>query len=377
MSDSQSHFNVMKNIQRHISQLKQWYPERVIIAVGEYPSEILLNSETTTGSNAPILVLIGKTSEDVVKLNTQIANLCNVIGINTEDAMHFWYSIFHELENNDSFNIQLKNCFLHKVHNAVILSSAWDGIGSGVLPLLTAKLKSWGVKSMVLTVLPSKVQPTVAHFNALSSVGLEASEGDSPILLIDRECLENYVGVNRKGSIVKGKVAANDILELLFARKTLVDELISLSRSFYSKFFALLLSTGASLRIYGSLENMFRTALLRPLVKFDLSKVSVLYALLRIPVHLRDKLPKEEIELVIADWFKDSSNLKSIQVCEPIYVDDFSDRVDVIMFVGGFGLGDIFAPISQKVIKLKNDAVKKGFMSEDLWRNIADELTES
>jgi polyhydroxyalkanoate synthesis regulator phasin len=47
------------------------------------------------------------------------------------------------------------------------------------------------------------------------------------------------------------------------------------------------------------------------------------------------------------------------------------------MFVGGFGLGDIFAPISQKVIKLKNDAVKKGFMSEDLWRNIADELTES
>ncbi|MGB9740246.1 MAG: hypothetical protein ACPLW5_00605 [Candidatus Bathyarchaeales archaeon] len=328
-------------------------------------------------SNDLILVLIGKTPQDLNKLKNQVSDLCNFVDIRTEDAAHFWYSIFQELENNHSFDIQLKNYFLHKVHNVVVVSSTWDGIGSGVLPLLASKLKSWGVSSIILTVLPSKVQPTVAHFNALSSVGLEVYGGEYPILLIDRECLENYVGVNRKGSIVKGKAFVNEILELLFARKTLVDELKSLSKSFDSKFFAILLSTGASLRIYESLENIFRVALLRPLLKFDLSKVSVLYALLRIPVRLRDKLSREEVELTIADWFKDSPNLKSIQVCEPIYTDDTSDRIDVMTFVGGFDLSDIFAPISRKVIKLKNEAVKKGFMSEELWRNIVGCLTES
>lgn len=377
MSDSETPFDVMKNIQKHISQLKQWYPEVAVIGVGEYPIGTLIGGGITFGGKDLILVFIGKSSEDIAKLNSHAADLCKTIDVHTEDATHFWYSVFHELENNESFNIQLKNYFIHKVHNAVVLSSTWDALGSGLLPLLTSKLKSWGVRSIVLGVLPSKVQPTVDHFNALSSVGLEAYEGEFPILLIDRECLENYVGVSRRGSIVKGKAVVNDILELLFVRKNLVDELISLSRSFDLKFFAPLLSTGASLRIYDSLENIFRAALLRPLVKFDISKVSVLYAVLRIPVHLRDRLTKEEVELAIADWFKDSPNLKSIQVCDPIYVDDASDRIDALMLFGGFDLSEVLAPVSQKVIKLKNEAVKKGFMSDDLWRNIVDSLAVS
>jgi hypothetical protein len=375
MSDLETPFDVIKNIQKHISQLKQWYPEVAVIGVGEYPIGILIGGENTLGSKDSIFVFIDKNSEDIAKLSSHAANLYKTIDVHIGDATHFWYSVFHEFEDDESFNIQLKNHFIHKAHNAVILSSTWDALGSGLLPLLTSKLKAWGVRSIVLGILPSKVQPAVAHFNAISSVGFEASEGEFPILLINRECLENYVGVSRRGSIIKGKAVINDILEFLFVRKNLVDELISLSRSFDLKFLAPLLATGASLRIYGTLENIFRAALLRPLVKFDISKVSVLYAVLRIPVHLRDRLTEEEVELVIADWFKDSPDLKSIQVCDPIYVDDVSDRIDVLMLVGGFDLSEVFAPLGQKVIKLKNEAVKKGFMSDGLWRNIVDSLS--
>ena len=62
----------------------------------------------------------------------------------------------------------------------------------------------------------------------------------------------------------------------------------------------------------------------------------MLYVLVRMPSSLKDKLPRGKIELAIASWFKEKANLKSIYIAEPIYVEDTSDRIDLVLFVGGF-----------------------------------------
>ena len=51
---------------------------------------------------------------------------------------------------------------------------------------------------------------------------------------------------------------------------------------------------------------------------------------------MKDKLPRAKIELAVATWFKEKANLKTIYITEPVYVDDASDRIDVVLFVGGF-----------------------------------------
>jgi len=94
------------------------------------------------------------------------------------------------------------------------------------------------------------------------------------------------------------------------------------------------------------------------------------------PLQLKDKLPRGKIELAIANWFKERSHLKSIYISEPIYVEDVGDRIDVVMFVGGFDVTEMFTSLEKKVSALKGQAIKKGFMKEDEWRGIVKNLVE-
>jgi hypothetical protein len=256
------------------------------------------------------------------------------------------------------------------------VSSVWDGIGSALLPSLSSQLKVLNINSVSLAVLPSKLQPPDVHFNAFSSIGISASMDSTPVLLINRDNLENYVGVNRKGVNITGNMWLNYLLELLFAKETLVQELSELSRSFNIKIFTVLSATGASLRIYGSVENVLASALLRPLLTFDLSSASVLYVLLRIPSQLKIKLPREKIELSIVNWFKDKASLKSIYFSDPIYVEDASDRIDIVVFVGGFDVTEMFTSMEKDIDVIKGDAIDRGLISEEEWQGIVKSLIE-
>ena len=95
------------------------------------------------------------------------------------------------------------------------------------------------------------------------------------------------------------------------------------------------------------------------------------------PLRLRNKLPRGKIELIVADWFKKKANLSSIYVSEPIYVEDLSDRIDAVMFVGGFDLNEAFAPLEKKVTAAKNQAVKKGWIKEEEWLGMVKSLMPS
>ena len=145
--------------------------------------------------------------------------------------------------------------------------------------------------------------------------------------------MKTYEGVDRQGEPIKGNMVANYMINLFLAKETLVDEVTELSRTFNSKLFTVLLVTGASYKIYGSLENMLNAALLKPFLTFDLSSVSVLYVLLRMPLSLKDKLPRGKIELAITNWFGEKANLQSIYVTEPIYTEDMTDRIDVTLLI--------------------------------------------
>jgi hypothetical protein len=271
----------------------------------------------------------------------------------------------------------LKNKLADKQRDAVIVSSIWDGVGGALLSALISQFAEWNTSSVALAVLPSKVQPSDVHFNAFASMGMSMSKESTPVVLIDRDRLEGYMGVDRNGSTIEGNDVANYLLELMLTKDTLVQELSELSRAFNIKIFTILATTGASFKIYGSLENILNAALFNPLLTFDLSTTSVLYVLLRMPLQLKDKLPRGKTELAVASWFKKRASLNSIYVTEPVYVEDVSDRIDLVMFVGGFDLTERFTSMEKKVNATKNQAIKKGWIKEDEWRGIVKSLIEN
>src|SRR5208283_2922227 len=322
-------------------------------------------------------ILLGKSSDEIFKWIPKDFDPLLVLGF--EDAnidTHFWYNVLPFISQDEALIEGLKKKPIEKLHSAIMVASVWDGIGSASLPTLISKLKASNINSLSLAILPSKIQPIDAYFNSLASLGMCAAGDAATLVLLDRDLLEKYEGVDRNGSLIKGNMVANYLVNLLLAKETLVQEISELSRTFNVKMYSFLLTTGASIKIYGSLENMLNAMLLKPLLTFDLSSASLLYVLLRMPISLKDKLPRGKIELATAGWFKEKANLKSIYITEPIYVEDSSDRIDVILFVGGFDTAKMFTDLDKKVKSMKNRAVEKGFLKEEDWQAIMKNLEE-
>jgi hypothetical protein len=367
MKDSKDTFDVLASVEKHIESLKPLLPRQAVVCIGEYPIKVFVKGGIAKG---PLSIFVEKSNDEIYKWLPEGFDPYFVLDL--EDAKvktHFWYNIMPYISKDNSVVENLKKKSLEKFHGTIIFSSIWDGLGSASLPSFVSKFIDSNINSLSIAVLPYKVQPADAHFNSYAALEMFQTIDGATAILLDRDYLENFEGVDRQGEPIKGNIVANYMINLFLAKETLIDEVTELSKTFNSKLFTVLLVTGASYKIYGELENMLNAALLKPLLTFDLSSVSVLYVLLRMPLSLKEKLQRGKVELAITKWFGDKANLKSIYVTEPIYTEDMTDRVDVTLLLGGFDTTQMFAHMKKKVVSLKNQAVEKGWMTED-WQVI-------
>ncbi len=366
--------DISASIMKHIAMLKPMFPRRTVISVGNYSSQILFKS-TIIGKNEDLVTFfIQKTKEDTSKPTQSSIETNDLISIDEKADTHYWFNVQQYIAEHDAIVEKLKSKPIDKLDGAIMVASTGEGVGSALLADLTARFKEGNVNSVAFAILPSRLQPPDAYFNALWSMATCASKGLTQIL-IDRDALEAYVGVDRKGAILKGNSVLNYIIELALAKEQFVQEFFELSKSFNLKMFSVLAATGASLKIYGSLKNILDTALLRSFAAFDLSTASMLYVLVRVPLQLKEKFPQSQIELLVDEWFKDKTNLESAHVSEPLYVDDGSDRIDIIMFVGGFDLASMVSSADKKVKEIKAYAAKNGYIKEKEWQELMKSLT--
>jgi hypothetical protein len=369
MRDGKDTFDVLSSIQNHIKTLKPILPKQAIICVGEYPIKTIFNKPNGDEMEQPLSILIGNSSDEIYTWVPKVFKPNLVLGF--EDAnvnTHFWYDVLSFISKDEILTEALKKKPFQKLHGALLLASVWDGVGSALLPTLISKFKASNMNSLSIALLPSKVQPVDAYFNTVASLGMCMSIDGTTVVLMDRDHVESYEGVDRDGYPIKGNAVATYLINMLLAKDTLAQEVSELSRTFNIKIFTVLFASGASLRIYGSLENMLNAIMLKPLLSFNLSSSSILYVLLRMPASHKDKLPRGKIELSIASWFKEKANLKSIYIAEPIYVEDTCDRIDMALFIGGFETTQMFADFEKKVRGLRSRAVQKGLVKKNDWK---------
>jgi hypothetical protein len=375
MKDEKSNFDVLMSIERHIEALKSLLPKQAMVCIGEYPIKMVLK-EPTANREGILPILVDKSSEDIYQWIPKGFDPFFVWGF--EDSKldtHFWHNVQETVMKNNAIIDALKKKSSEQLRSAIIIASVWDGVGSATLPTLISKFQKANFDSLSVAIMPSKIQPPDAHFNAYAALQLCAATEGSTVLLLDRDQLESYEGVDRKGELIKGNKVLNYLLNLFLEKEALVNEISELSRTFNTKFFSSIVITGASNKIYGSLENMLNAAWIKPLLGFDLPSASLLYVLIRMPTSLKDKLTRSKIELDISNWFKNKTSFQSIFITEPIYTDDMTDRIDAVLFVGGFDTSNLLSALQKKVEPLKNKAVAKGFMTED-WQLIVPKIEE-
>jgi len=375
MNDGKTTFDVLESIKHHIETLKPMLPKQAIVCIGEYAIKTFFKQPNPSKTEENLPILIGKSSDEILKWAPKGFDPHIAIGFEDQKIdTHFWYTVLPFFSTDDALIDVFKKKPIEKLTGAIILATVWDGIGSASLPTLITKFKASKINSLSIAILPSKVQPTDTNFNTLASLGMCAGIEGATILLIDRDNLENYEGVDREGSLIKGNIVTNYLINLLLPKETVAQEISELSRTFNVKMYTLLLATGASLKIYGSLENILDATLLKPLFNFDLSSASLLYVLLRMPTSLKDKLPRGKIELAIAGWFKDKAKLKSIYITEPIYVEDTTDRIDIALFIGGFTTKTMFIDMETKIKSLRSRALQKHAIKKEEWQALMKNL---
>ena len=367
MRESKSTFNVLASVEKHIEALKPLLPRQAIVCIGEYPIKTLLK-EPGIAKDGPLPILIDKSSDEIYKWIPRGFRAHHVLGFEDEKVeTHFWFNILPTIAKDETVLDSLKRRSIEKLHGALIFASTWDGMGSAGMPAFISKLKASSINSFSIALLPSKLQPIDAQFNTYAALTRCQTIDGAAVLLIDRDHLESYESVSRQGEAIRGPAVANYLVNLFLSKETFVDEVTELSRTFNSKLFSIVLVTGASYKIFGSIENMLNTALLKPLLTFDLSSSKLLYVLLRMPESLKDKLPRGKIELAIANWFKDRADLDSVYITEPVYTEDMNDRIDVALLIGGFDTSGMFANLEKRTQTLKNKSVERGLMTVD-WQ---------
>jgi len=53
-----------------------------------------------------------------------------------------------------------------------------------------------------------------------------------------------------------------------------------------------------------------------------------------------------------------------------------SDRIDMLLIVGGFATTTMFAAMEKNIKDAKNNAIKKGFLKENEWQSIVKSLVK-
>lgn len=370
MNDGKATFNVLASIEKHIEGLKPLLPKQVLVCIGEYPIKTILK-ETIITKDVALPILIEKSTDEIYKWLPRGYDAHFILGFEEEHVdTHFWYNVLPTISKDNSVLESLKKKSLEKLHGAIIFSSVWDGVGSASLPTYIKKFKEANIDSLSIMVLPSKIQPKDAQFNACGALETCLATDGATVLLLERDQIDSYEGVDRKGEPIKGDIVANYLLNMFLAKNSLVEEIAELSRTFNTKLFTALLVTGSSYNIFGSLDNMLNAALLKPFLTFDLPNAPLVYVLLRMPLIMKDKLSRSKIELSITNWFKEKTNLQSIYITEPIYTYDLTDRIDAVLFIGGFETTNMLSDMETKVKSLKDHAVEKGFITED-WKVVS------
>ena len=365
----------VQSIEKFTESLKALLPTKAVVCIGEYPINIMLKGNFA-GKKGVLPIFVEKSSKDVIKWGQGHLDKNNIVCIDEDIDTHFWYDVLPYLKDNSSFLCRIKSKPLEKLQGAIIISSTWNGVGGALLPTLNEQFKESNINTIALALLPSKAQPLDGQLNSLASLGILASKENITAILIDRDNLEAYTGNDSNGVAIEGSNITNYLLDLMLSKDTFARELSELSKSFSTKMFTVMLAPGMSLKLYGTLENMLNTTLVRPLLTFDLSTSTLLYMLIRIPFHLKDKFPRGKIELVVANWFKDKADLESIFIADPVIGDDSGDRIDIAMFIGGFDTATRFAALEKRVERMKNKAIKKGSITEEDWQSIAKSLVE-
>jgi hypothetical protein len=366
MASKTGSFNILLSIEKHIQSLDPFQPKKVIIYIGKYTASKLFFNNAMASRYSETPVFLEKLTYNDDQTIDQRSRLISLKFGSNKINSDVWYSALSSITQSPTIIKDLGKQ-IGKPPAIITVASIWDGFGSAILPSLNSYIALENEISLSLVFLPSNQHEPKDYFNAYAAIKHCEKNSQTPVLLLDQAFIESHQGLNQKGVSLTDQGIVNYMLTVLCSREPLVQEIVAFSKKCDTFFFTPTILTGASYQIYGSIGNIFKMAFLKPLSKLNISRSSSAYAILRMPLGLKDKLPKKTIENALNELFKGKVLPSQIYVADTIYTNNAGDRIDALVLVGLNDPEGYFSENQSSINELKNKALEDGLITED-WQ---------
>ncbi len=370
--DSNSNVNLIASLRKQIEAISPILPDKAVVTVGQYTLDTLIDSPKLSEEDLyTILRVIHK--KDLKNKTIDIDKQRSLIA-DTLYEPHYWFDM-REFLNKYDVNKMLER-LIYVYHKEVLtISNISEGASSGLLPCIHRFLAKKDKSTIGLVLFPAMNYSSDALYNAFSTLGRILIDDSTPLILIDQGLMEHFKGVHRGGDVLEGIRIVDYFVDMLLDKENIIRELDRLSRSYSVKMYSPLMATGCSLDIYGNFRNILEITLEQPLMEFDLTSASLIYVLVRAPFSYLDDFQKGQIEFEVTNWLQESIGVDIPQICEPLFVNEYGDRVDVIILVGGYDTSDKFDEIYKRIERFSKMNVDMGFVNAGEWEKIKEKMS--
>jgi len=364
---SNTDINLLASLRKQIEALSPVLPDKAVVTVGQYTLETLIDSPKL--SEADMYTLLRVIHKKDLQHKTIQIDPKYCLMADTLYEPHYWFDM-EEYYDKVDVDSELEH-LIYGYHNQVLtLSNISEGACSGILPEIHRFLAQKEKSTIGVALFPSMNHSSDALYNAFSAVGRILIDNSTPLVLIDQGLMEDYNGVHRIGDVLQDTAIIDYFIDMLLDKENIIRELDRLSRSYGVNIYSPLLATGCSLDIYGSFRNILEITLEQPLMDFELTSAKMVYVLVRAPLSYQEDFQKGQLEFEVTQWLQESIGVDIPQICEPLFVDEYGDRVDVIILVGGYDTKKKFNEVYQRIERFSKMNVDQNLVDEEEWNKI-------
>ncbi len=232
----------------------------------------------------------------------------------------------------------------------IFFASLGENIASGVGPLILARIKDINpdASGIVFAMLPSEEDTDQTHFNAYCALSrfVKSEQRLADILIVSQgDALRKMIGIDRSGRRLGSDILIPRIVDLIFGQDEVdLSEIVRLARSYRVQVFSPVYAYGRSYEIYDKIGNILDHAISFPLSPFDYDSVVLSIAIARVPEKIVAKAGEKKLQEQFNEWNRKRFPVLKGTSFQVVRVNENSDRIDVLLLLGGSSVADIIRP---------------------------------
>ena len=342
--------------------------------IGDFGSQTLLSFKNSIHPERLNHLLVDfidseKNSSDSTESTSNDSNYY-LIDEDYDSNINTWSEFENTFSEFDKFEDKIRRVGINNnidEQTAIITGSIGETLVSGLTLPLIKKIKHINPKSsrIVLASLPSNNDTDQVQFNAYCGISRlvknQKTSGDM-LIILQGNALSKMIGIDRSGKKLGYDILVPRILSLLTSNGHAINSLGKMAKSLKVLAFSPVYVYGRSYEIYDNLKNILDDAAYFPLSPFQYESIILSIVVIRVPESVLNTISTKRLEDDYNAWNRKRFPSLKESLIQIVPVKENSDRLDVLLLLGGAKLENIV-----ETVKPGYDRFKEYIRELDLW----------